>query len=327
MGQHRPAVLGLGQVDDLDALVDRRRRSRPAREKASAGESAPRREGLGLEHQAAPRSGPRPRRPSISARPDASALMAPGRRTGRRSKVGVVHQRVVQSSRPPQSSPSKAPSSTRSESWPALGVGDPGDHPGRVEVVGTVGVFGVFADLPERSELVLVGPVDLPDLHLVSVGTAGARPQANSPTVTRRAAGQPGGTVPGSEAQGRSAYDGGEPVGDLAGRSAVCASTITRTSGSVPEGRSSTRPVSPSSASASATAAATQGVLVGAGLVDVGDVDQHLRQPGHHRRPARPGTCPVSAIRARTCSAVRMPSPVVACRLMMTWPDCSPPRV
>ena len=39
--------------------------------------------------------------------------------------------------------------------------------------------------------------------------------------------------------------------------SASAASTITRTSGSVPDGRSSTRPVSPSSASASATAAAT----------------------------------------------------------------------
>ena len=49
----------------------------------------------------------------------------------------------------------------------------------------------------------------------------------------------------------------------------VGASTITRTSGSVPEGRSRIRPVSPSAASSSATRGGQHGVLVGARLVDV----------------------------------------------------------
>ena len=88
------------------------------------------------------------------------------------------------------------------------------------------------------------------------------------------------------------------------------ASTITRTSGSVPEGRSSTRPRPPRAAASAATAAARTGI-VGAVLVDAGDVDQHLRQPGHHRRQ-RPQVLPGGAIRSSTCSAVRMPSPVVA---------------
>ena len=77
-----------------------------------------------------------------------------------------------------------------------------------------------------------------------------------------------------------------------AGRSA--ASTMTRTSGSVPDGRSSTRPESPSSASTSATAAASSRIVVEARGVDALHVDQDLRQPVHHagelgqRLPAPP---------------------------------------
>ena len=59
------------------------------------------------------------------------------------------------------------------------------------------------------------------------------------------------------------------------------ASTITRTTGSVPEGRNSTRPFSPSSASAAATAADQVPVAGGGFLVDALDVDQHLRKHRH----------------------------------------------
>ena len=69
------------------------------------------------------------------------------------------------------------------------------------------------------------------------------------------------------------------------------ASTITRTSGSVPDGRSSTRPVSPSSASASATAACTVGAAAPACPVADRHVDQHLRQLVHHGGQVGQATC------------------------------------
>ena len=105
------------------------------------------------------------------------------------------------------------------------------------------------------------------------------------------------------------------------------ASTITRTSGSVP-GRSQQHPAeSPSSAAAVGHRGGQLGVGAGAGLVDAGHVDQHLRQPGHHRGqfgqdwPGRRPSGPSGA------GAVSTPSPVVACSTMITCPDCSPPRV
>ena len=70
----------------------------------------------------------------------------------------------------------------------------------------------------------------------------------------------------------------------------VGASTITRTSCSVPDGRSSTRPVSPSSSSTALTASATVVVLDDGEPVGDRHVDQHLRQPlddGRRARPAR----------------------------------------
>ena len=72
--------------------------------------------------------------------------------------------------------------------------------------------------------------------------------------------------------------------------SSVGASTITRTSGSVPEGRSSTRPW-PAERGLLGGHGREQLRVVGAVLVDAGHVDQHLRQPGHHRRRASAGPC------------------------------------
>ena len=72
---------------------------------------------------------------------------------------------------------------------------------------------------------------------------AEASPGCAAATEVARAAGARG-------AQPVAANLVGDAVGDRLGRSTVGASTITRTSGSVPDGRSSTRPVSPSSASA-----------------------------------------------------------------------------
>ena len=59
------------------------------------------------------------------------------------------------------------------------------------------------------------------------------------------------------------------------------ASTMTRTTGSVPDLRSRTRPVSPSSPSASTHGVGDGGVGLRRGLVDVLDVDEHLREAGH----------------------------------------------
>ena len=61
--------------------------------------------------------------------------------------------------------------------------------------------------------------------------------------------------------------------------------------------------------------------------VDAGNVDQHLRQPGHHRGQVAQRGRRCATIRCSTCRAVRMPSPVVAWSRMMMCPDCSPPRV
>ncbi len=73
---------------------------------------------------------------------------------------------------------------------------------------------------------------------------------------------------------------------ECAMRSAVrwsAASTITRTMGSVPDGRSSTRPVLPSSASASAHRGGDDLVRVESVVVDVAHVDEDLRVDRHDR--------------------------------------------
>ena len=103
------------------------------------------------------------------------------------------------------------------------------------------------------------------------------------------------------------------------------ASTMTRTSGSVPLGRSSTRrrrrarPRPRSRRRRASVDPATPRP------VDAADVDQHLRQLASSRRRGPPAARPVAAIRASRCSAVSRPSPVVAWSSSTTWPDCSPP--
>ncbi len=88
--------------------------------------------------------------------------------------------------------------------------------------------------------------------------------------------------------------------------SASAASTMTRTSGSVPEGRSSTRPVAPSFGLGSRDRRDDALVVRRPGLVDALDVDEHLREPLHDRRrgrrasgrsgrPGRAGAAPVSS--------------------------------
>ena len=106
----------------------------------------------------------------------------------------------------------------------------------------------------------------------------------------------------------------------------VGASTITRTSGSVPLGRSSTRPVAAELGLGLGDRRLQRRAVVATRvLVDAADVDQHLRQPVHHRRQlgerlARRGD-PGQQVqrgqqrrrrwwRGRACT---------------TWPDCSPP--
>ena len=84
----------------------------------------------------------------------------------------------------------------------------------------------------------------------------------------------------------------------------VGASTMTRTSGSVPLGRSRTRPVSPSRACGRGPRQRQAGCAADGRAVHVADVDQHLGQLGHRRRPAPTGACAVSAIRASRCRAV-----------------------
>ena len=90
------------------------------------------------------------------------------------------------------------------------------------------------------------------------------------------------------------------------------ASTITRTTGSVPDGRSSTRPVSPNCAEAARRPSASAWLVLTRALVHVLDVDQDLGQLGHHAWPAPSAACPVWATCAASCRPVSTPSPVVA---------------
>ena len=99
------------------------------------------------------------------------------------------------------------------------------------------------------------------------------------------------------------------------------ASTITRTSGSVPEARTSTRP-RPSSASCSRSTA-SQTVVGGLDRIAVAHahVHQPLRQLLH--RVARGQVPPCE--RLSVSSAAAVPSPAGTKPVSMMWPDCSPP--
>ena len=103
-------------------------------------------------------------------------------------------------------------------------------------------------------------------------------------------------------------------------RSCDSASTMTRTSGSVPDGRSSTRPGGAELALRLGDGGGQLGRRRDAGLVHVRHVDQDLRQPAPSRRPARRAACRSRRRGRPACSPVSVPSPVVAWSSMMTWP-------
>jgi hypothetical protein len=87
-------------------------------------------------------------------------------------------------------------------------------------------------------------------------------------------------------------------------------STITRSSGSVPEYRTSTRPRSPSSRSACWIAAATAGSVPTSGLLETRRFSRTCGKRRITRRSSESGR-PVSTISASTASPVISPSPVV----------------
>ena len=109
--------------------------------------------------------------------------------------------------------------------------------------------------------------------------------------------------------------------------SSLWASTITRMSASVPEGRTSTRPFSPNTASCSATAArnASDAIM---DLFWALSVTATLTSTwGYCLQSAtrREAGTPALWSRLRNCRAVSSPSPVVACSRKIMCPDCSPP--
>ena len=104
--------------------------------------------------------------------------------------------------------------------------------------------------------------------------------------------------------------------------SAVGASTITRTSGSVPLGRTSTRPRPLSAAdSASTSPAIASTAPVERRAVGEADVDEPLREL-LHRVPAGQVAAPSAS---SVSSAAAIPSPDGTKPVSMMWPDCSPP--
>ena len=104
-------------------------------------------------------------------------------------------------------------------------------------------------------------------------------------------------------------------------RLASLAWIISRIVGSVPLGRTRTRPLPPSSASARATAAATSGPSCDA---SPGTLTSTCGYFGIILAAAAIGT-PRRFTAASSCRLVSTPSPVVACSSMMMCPDCSPP--
>jgi hypothetical protein len=85
---------------------------------------------------------------------------------------------------------------------------------------------------------------------------------------------------------------------------------MTRTSGSVPDLRSNTRPVPEEFALGLRPPRLQRGVGVDRVLVDALDVDEDLRQPGHHGGEVGQAL-PVSATREASMRPVSTPSPVV----------------
>src|SRR5439155_20271861 len=103
-------------------------------------------------------------------------------------------------------------------------------------------------------------------------------------------------------------------------------STMTRSSGSVPEYRTSTRPRSPSACSACRMAAATAGTVSSSGLAATVRFTSTWGRRRITWRSSESGR-PRSTMRASTARHVISPSPVVLWSRKTTCPDCSPPRL
>ena len=102
-------------------------------------------------------------------------------------------------------------------------------------------------------------------------------------------------------------------------------STITRRAGSVPDGRTRTRPPGPSRALGSRIARLEDGIALPLVLMTGRDRPLLLRQQRDPRRQVGAATRCSRAITRRTSSAVTIPSPDVVCSRTMTWPLFSPP--
>ena len=105
------------------------------------------------------------------------------------------------------------------------------------------------------------------------------------------------------------------------------ASTMTRTSGSVPLGRSRTRPSCPNSASAFTTASQTSAQSARRSGRAMGTLTNRWGTRSTSPSERSDSERPVRSNRSARASPVSMPSPVVDNERKMMCPDCSPPRL
>ena len=110
----------------------------------------------------------------------------------------------------------------------------------------------------------------------------------------------------------------------FAHNSSLCASTITRITGSVPLSRRRILPSSPKATLIRSFSACTRALPVTAAL---SSTFTFFKSCGYICIPLHsvPRLCFFSRITSISINAVRIPSPVVACLLKMICPDCSPP--
>ncbi len=101
-------------------------------------------------------------------------------------------------------------------------------------------------------------------------------------------------------------------------------STMTRHMFCVPEYRTRTRPWSPSSASTCAIAATISGTVAMSGLRCTSTLMSFCGNTSIMAASSESGL-PDLSIAASSCSAVRIPSPVVWWSRKIMWPDSSPP--
>ena len=104
------------------------------------------------------------------------------------------------------------------------------------------------------------------------------------------------------------------------------ASTMTRTNGSVPLGRSRTRPSWPSSASAFTTASHTSALSARRSGCGIGTLTRRWGTRSTSPAERSASERPARSTRSASAIPVRMPSPVVERDRKMMWPDCSPPE-